>query len=261
MQLNYKFCHWLFAILLIVWKVTEDVHDNQSQSLSEFVKKWKNQTREGCLVGQQRSDKRKKRDIRRYDKHIPSLATLQPGDSVLVRHSSQRGGTGNLRNCWEERVYKVVSAMADLAVTYKIIPENVDKTKERTVHRNMLLNYDNLLDKFKWDLDDNVSGKRTGKKKQTPTPSREKERLIGARGNNNRTVNNADSNRKTGFDSDIECIQFTPHEISNYFGREKECGKKISEQKEDEANKENSDEHESEDTKGGENDQTDFSEE
>ena len=46
--------------------------------------------------------------------------------------------------------------MGDPAVTYKIIPENIDKTEERTVHRNMLLNYDNLLDKFKWDLDDNV---------------------------------------------------------------------------------------------------------
>ena len=67
--------------------------------------------------------------------------------------------------------------------------------------------------------------------------------------------------KKTGFDSDIECLQFTPHEISNYFRREKECGKKISEQKEDQTNKENSDEYESEETKGGENDQIDFSEE
>ena len=39
---------WLFAILLIVWKVIEYVHDSQSQSLSEFVKKWKDQMREGC---------------------------------------------------------------------------------------------------------------------------------------------------------------------------------------------------------------------
>lgn len=45
--------------------------------------------------------------------------------------------------------YKVVAATGDPTVTYKVIPENADNAEERIVHRNMLLNCDNLLDKFK----------------------------------------------------------------------------------------------------------------
>lgn len=41
----------------------------------------------------------------------------------------------------------------------------------------MLLNCDNLLDKFKQDLRDNGESQKTGKEKQTPSPKIEKERL------------------------------------------------------------------------------------
>ena len=41
--------------------------------------------KEAYSISQQHSDKRKKKDIGGHDKHIPSLAKLQPGDRVLVR--------------------------------------------------------------------------------------------------------------------------------------------------------------------------------
>lgn len=53
-------------------------HTIQSQWHSEFAKKWKDQMSEQPL------DKRKKKDTRRHDQHIPSSATLQPGGRVLV---------------------------------------------------------------------------------------------------------------------------------------------------------------------------------
>ena len=75
---------------------------------------------------------------------------------MLVRNLFQRGGTGKLRNHWEEKIHKIVSATeddsvtykmvpedvlkpGDDSVTYKIVPENVMKPKDRIVHRNMLL--------------------------------------------------------------------------------------------------------------------------
>lgn len=41
----------------------------------------------------------------------------------------------------------------------------------------MLLNCDNLLDKFKQDLRDNCESQKTGKEKQTSSPKIEKESL------------------------------------------------------------------------------------
>ena len=54
-------------------------------------------------------DKRKKKDIRRHDQHIQSLATLQPGGRVLVKKEERR------KNC-----EITASAMADQAVTSRI---------------------------------------------------------------------------------------------------------------------------------------------
>ena len=39
-----------------------------------------------------------------------------------------------------------------ISVTCKIVPENDMKPKNRSVRRNMLLNFDDLLDHFRWNL-------------------------------------------------------------------------------------------------------------
>ena len=49
---------------------------------------------------------------------------------MLVRNLSERGGTGKLRNHWEEKIHKIVSAIGNDSVTYKIVPENVIKPKD-----------------------------------------------------------------------------------------------------------------------------------
>ena len=67
---------------------------------------------------------------------------------MLVRNLSERGGTGKLRNHWEEKIHKIVSAIGDNSVTYKIVPVNVMKPKDWIVHRNILLNCDDLLNNF-----------------------------------------------------------------------------------------------------------------
>ena len=84
-------------------------HNTQSQWHSEFAKKWKDQMSEEYSIFKQPLDKRKKKDIRRHDQHIPSLATLQPGGRVLVKKEERR------KNC-----EITASAMADQAVTSRI---------------------------------------------------------------------------------------------------------------------------------------------
>ena len=42
-----------------------------------------------------------------HDKRIHDTA-LKPGDHTLVRNLHERGGTGKLRNYWEEKVHVVI---------------------------------------------------------------------------------------------------------------------------------------------------------
>ena len=81
----------------------------------------------------------------------PCLTTLEPGDRVLICNLSERGGTGKMRSYREEQIYIIVSSIGNDPVVYKIRPEHKPKDKTRTVHRNMLMHCDSLLDNFDWD--------------------------------------------------------------------------------------------------------------
>ena len=109
-------------------------------------------TRQAYQIAKNHSEARKKKDINRHNTKVKSLNKLKPGDRVLVKNLSERGGTGKLRNPCEKKIHKIVSATGDDTGTYKIVLDHVMKLKDQIVHRNMLLNCDDLLDNFSWNL-------------------------------------------------------------------------------------------------------------
>jgi len=111
---------------------------------------------EAYKLAAEKSGKRKSQDVRRHDNKRPCSNALEAGDRVLVKNMSERGGTGKLRNFWEKQVHIVVEPLGDDAVVYKIKSEDTSNTKERILHRNMLLKCNNLLDRFDWNINSNT---------------------------------------------------------------------------------------------------------
>ena len=73
---------------------------------------------------------------KQYDKKV-RFSSLQPGDRVLVRNLSERGGSSKLRSYWEQQIHVVVGQRGNLPV-YEVRPEG-QTGKPRVLHRNLLL--------------------------------------------------------------------------------------------------------------------------
>ena len=140
-----KFSNWLFPILPFVWqtpKIPIDVllpsQSNHASSYPEYAKKWEDQMRQAYQIAKIHSQERGKISI--DITKVKSLIILKPGDRVLAGNLNEREGTGKLRINWKQKIHKIASTIGDDSVTYKIVPGNVMKPKDRTVHRNTLLN-------------------------------------------------------------------------------------------------------------------------
>ena len=73
----------------------------------------------------------------RYDRFVRS-SLLLPGDRVLVRNLSERGGPGKLQSHWEKRIHIVVSRQSEDSPVYEVKPE-ISTGGNRILPRNLLL--------------------------------------------------------------------------------------------------------------------------
>ena len=125
-----------------------------SPSNSSYVETWKYQMKEAYQFAFQHSNERKARDVIRRNTKRPCLTTLEPGKRVLILNLLERGGTGNMKS------YIILSSIGNDPVVYEVRPEHNPKAKLRTVHSNMLMHCDNLLDNFDWNIREPAFQKR-----------------------------------------------------------------------------------------------------
>ena len=92
---------------------------------------------EAYELARKRANEGSDRAKKRYDHH-PRSSVLQPGDRVLVRNLSERGGPGKLRSHWEDRIHVVISRKGEDSPVYEVKPET-GPGGTRILHRNLLL--------------------------------------------------------------------------------------------------------------------------
>ena len=130
----------------LILSPTDDA--NEDYSHSKFVEDWKTQMSEAYHEALQNSSHRKEKDIARHEMIKKLSLVLEQGDRVLIRNTSERGGTGKMRSFWEEKVHVVVENINNENTTYKVTTERGTDGRIRVLHKNMLLPCDNLLDNF-----------------------------------------------------------------------------------------------------------------
>ena len=110
-------------------------------SRKDYVVEWEKGMREAYKIATENSKKAASYNKSHHDKRVHGTAR-KPGDCVLVRNLRERGGTGKLRNYWEERVHVVIDRKKESPV-YVLKAEDGSGI-ERIIHSNLLLPCDLL---------------------------------------------------------------------------------------------------------------------
>lgn len=97
---------------------------------------------EAFEIAKENSKKTAERNKRNHEGKVRS-SVMHPGDRVLVRNLTPRGGTGKLRNHWEDTIYTVIRRVGEEGPVYEVKPEG-GKGRSRVLHRNLLLPCDYL---------------------------------------------------------------------------------------------------------------------
>jgi len=111
--------------------------DNSPQQgdYQDYVRTWQAGIKQAYDIASRNATKSSARSKAYYDKKA-SAAVLRPGDCVLLRNLSERGGPGKLCSYWKEQKYIVDEHVYDSPV-YRVKPKH-SRGKQRVLHRNLL---------------------------------------------------------------------------------------------------------------------------
>ena len=200
--------------------ILEPTHKTTQQIHSKFVDDWRNQMSQAYKIASTNSSCRKHKDIARNYHKGPLTAVLEKSEGVLIKNLSETGGAGKMRSFREDKVHVVTENLNSENMTYKVQPENDLNGKICTLHRNMLLSCDGLLDNFDWNIigEDHTSNHKSKediKSKPSDAHTEIKDRVKSVTHNrsqgNKKEVAYCDAETKSSTEN--EALEFTPKEL------------------------------------------------
>ena len=116
----------------------------ENKSYPKYVADWQSTMKEAYRIAASKCKAQGDKTKAFYDLKVRS-STLLPGDRVLMKNLSERGGPGKLRSYWEDKVHVVVHRKSPDSPVYQLKPEN-GTGPIRTLHHNLLFPYGTLLE-------------------------------------------------------------------------------------------------------------------
>ncbi|KAK3733403.1 hypothetical protein QZH41_002708 [Actinostola sp. cb2023] len=142
--------------------------EEDDTSYPKYVEKWKRAMEEAYAKASKAANQSAVKGKKQHDKRLRS-SVLQPGDRVLVRNLTPRGGPGKLRAYWEDEIHVVVSRKRPDSPVYVLRPES-GRGRDRTLHRNLLLPC-SYLPVEQPDLRRDARPRRVAERPPTPFPA------------------------------------------------------------------------------------------
>ena len=178
------------------------------KSHRQFVADWKESMQQAFDVANENIGKAGDYNKKHYDQKIRG-DDLSVGDQVLMRNMREQGGTGKLRSHWERGVFEVLEKKEGLPV---YVIQNVQNKKDtRTVHRNLLMECNELPSHVFEGEKSTVKGKNVGKK-AVETPKKKAKKGVSFEGD---CTSDADDN-----DDALEVLQRLAENVSSSFDGE-----------------------------------------
>ena len=88
----------------LLFKLRED---EAHMDYDDYVSCWKQRMQEAYTMASETATKEAARGKAYYDRRVKGR-DLQPGERVLLRHLTPRGGPAKIQSYWENQIYKVM---------------------------------------------------------------------------------------------------------------------------------------------------------
>ncbi len=137
------------------------------KSWKQYAEDWQNSMNQAFDIARGRCIASGERNKKHYDKRARGV-DIEVGDRVLYKNR-EKGGTGKLRNFWDNRVFVVTGKEEDIPV-YSIKPEK-GSGKVKRVHRNDIMACNEILSDEEAEEIIASTGRQRGTKKPKETVS------------------------------------------------------------------------------------------
>lgn len=111
--------------------------EEENQSHTGYAEKWREALQEAYAIAMRNMKKCAKKGQRNYNQRTWS-STLEPGDHVLVRNLTPRGGPVKFSSYWEDIIHVVTGTKGPESPVYEVEPLQ-GTGRKRVLHRNLLL--------------------------------------------------------------------------------------------------------------------------